>query len=244
MFSFKNIYFSPEQKISNILEKNLIKDDDTGKIIVADYNNNKYESDIYGRKLKVFLPKITGIKSGSDRNKLNLIKKINHSASPSNNNSNIFETSENLLLPKNKNIINYHPYIPRIDGFNCFPRPISLPFYNIPNFKINNNLKRKINKELPKYYKDENKINHKINNKVILSYLTKELNENKIGEKNEEKLISLIDRNIDEMKEEYKIKLNALVQNPTYIALNKFKKKILKNKKNEESIKIMKFQMK
>lgn len=229
-------YFSPEQRTSNILKKNLIKDDDTGKIIVTDYDNNKYESDIFGRKLKFFLPKITGIKSGLERNKINLIKNINYSASPSNNNSIIFEKNENIFHQKNIN--NYHPYIYRLDGFNCFPRPISLPFYNIPNFQITKNLKRKLNKEATKYYNEESKINKKINNRVILTYLTKDLNENKIGEKNKEKLLGLIDRNIDEMKEEYKIKLNALEQNPTYIALNKFKKKIYLSKKNQDKIKL------
>ena len=143
-------YFNPyENSKSNLSLKQLYKDDDSGKIIITDYNNNKLETDIFGRKLKYFLPKITGILSGSNRNKLNKIRYINHSASPSN--SNILEQNgENKLKLHRKKSINYHPAINRLEGFNCFPRPISLPFYNIPDYDIKNNLRNEINKEVIK----------------------------------------------------------------------------------------------
>ena len=225
-------YFNPyENKSSNLSIKQLYKDDDTGKIIITDYNNNKIESDMFGRKIKYFLPKITGILSGSNRKKINKIKFINYSASPSN--YNILEQNDENKFHRKKTI-NYRPAINRLDGFNCFPRPISLPFYNIPEYDIKNNLRNEINKEAIKYYNDENKYKNKENNnKKPLSYLTNDLNEYNIGEKDKDKILNLIDNNIKEIKEEYKMKLNVVGRNPNYIALNQFKKRILLSKKNE-----------
>ena len=89
-------YFNPfENNKSNLSIKQIYKDDNTGKIILTDYNNNKFESDMLGRKLKYFLPKITGILSGSNHKKINKIKFINHSASPSN--SNILEKRQLII---------------------------------------------------------------------------------------------------------------------------------------------------
>ena len=206
---------------------NMYKDDDTGKIIITDYSNNKYETDIFGRKLQNFLPKITGVMSGSTRAKITQVKSKNYS-SP-------FSRNENGNLSQKKNDINYHPTVKRMEGFCSFPRPISLPFYNIPDFEIKNNLKKNINEKIKQYYQVERNIINKQNNKKsILSYLTKDLNMYNAGNKNKEKLLDLVDRNMDELKEEYKIKLSALHKNPNYIAMNQFKKRILFTKKTEE----------
>ena len=220
-------YFNPfENNKSNLSIKQIYKDDNTGKIILTDYNNNKFESDMLGRKLKYFLPKITGILSGSNHKKINKIKFINHSASPSN--SNILEQNDENIFHRKKTI-NYHPTINRLDGFNCFPRPISLPFYNIPEYDIKNNLRKEINKEAIKYYNDENKYKNKgNNNKKPLSYLTNDLNEY-----NKDKILNLIYNYIKEIKKEHKMKLNAVGRNPNYLALNRFKKRILLSKKIE-----------
>ena len=214
-----NYNSSIQESKSNKPFINMCKDDDTGKIIITDYNNNKYESDIFGRKLQNFLPKITGVMSGSTRAKIKQVKSKN----------------ENENFSKKKNDINYHPTVKRMEGFSSFPRPISLPFYNIPDFEIKNNLKKNINEKIKQYYKVErNIINKRNNNKSILSYLTKDLNMYNAGNKNKEKLLDLVDRNMDELKEEYKIKLSALHKNPNYIAMNQFKKRILFSKKTEE----------
>ena len=55
--------------------KYLYRDSDTGKIIITDYNNNKHQTDIFGRRLKRFLPNISGMLSGTDR--LLTLKMIN-----------------------------------------------------------------------------------------------------------------------------------------------------------------------
>ena len=212
--------------------KQIYKDNDTGKIIITDYNNNKYETDIFGRKTKNFLPKITGVIPGSERRKLNLIKYNNHSVSPSNNNT-IFDENEEKNHFHSKKIINYYPKINRLDGFSFFPRPISHPFYNIPDFEMKNNLKKEINKKIKEYYNNENKIKNITNNKIILSYLTNDLNEYDIRENDKEKLINLLGQNIEELKDEYKMKLNSIDKDPYYIALMQFRKKLLLSKKNQ-----------
>ena len=229
--SYQSNYFSVEDSTSSLI-KNIYKDDDTGKIILTDFNNNQYESDIFGRKLTTFLPKITGIMRGNERKMAKLNKLNKYFSSPSKNNSNSYTD----IIQTKKNI-NYHPKVNRLDGYSFFPRPISLPFYNIPDFEINNNLKKELNKEAKRYFNKCNKIKSGKKDKVILSYLTKDLNEFNLGEKDKEKLLNLVDNNIDELKEEYKIKINAIGKNPNYIALNKFKKKLLNIKNNDSKFK-------
>ena len=185
---------------------------------------------MFGRKLTTFLPTITGIMSGVERKKINLVKLNKHSVSPSNKNSINYNNADIIQTKRN---INYHPKVNRLDGYNYFPRPISKPFYNVPDFKIKNNLKKELNKEVKKYYNKENKIKIEKDDGIVLSYLNKDLNEFNIGEKDKELLLKLIENNIDELKEEYKIKLNALYQNPTYLALIRYKKKLLDSKKTE-----------
>ena len=95
-------------------------------------------------------------------------------------------------------------------------------------------MRNEINKEAIKYYNDENKYKNKgNNNKKPLSYLTNDLNEYNIGEKDKDKILNLIDNNIKEIKKEHKMKLNAVGRNPNYLALNRFKKRILLSKKIE-----------
>lgn len=103
--------------------KQLYRDDDKAKNFITDYNNNINETDIYGRKVSNFLPKITGFMSGAERRKLYLIKSQNNSASPSNSNSiNLNNTNDNAILTERKEReINYYPCIHRLDGFNYFP---------------------------------------------------------------------------------------------------------------------------
>ena len=224
--------FNPEYDSSHSLKKNFYRDDDTGKNIITDYNNNRYETDMFGRKLKSFLPKITGVMTGPQRSKLNLLKSNNHSTSPSNNNT--INQEDNIIIKHPKKIINYTPKISRLDGYFCYPRPISRPFFNIPNFQLQEELKKEINKEIFKYYNDEHsKKKMKKDNKFLLSYITNNISECKTEEKEKEKLINYIDNNIEEMKEEYTTKLNSVEKDPKYIALNRFKKKIILNKKKD-----------
>jgi hypothetical protein len=179
--------------------KLLYRDDESGKNYLADYNNNIDEADIFGRKLPFFLPKITGSMTGEQRAKLKLIKSKNNSPSTSNNNSYLNSNNHNNKITSSRRHINYYPSISRLDGFSHFPRPISNPFVNIPDFQMQEEAKRKINAQMRKFYKvGDKKIKNENNkNKIGLSYLTKDLNEYNIGEKDKEKLINLIDKNIE-----------------------------------------------
>ena len=50
-----------EENDKNNYIKNLFYNMDNGKMMITDSENNKYRSDIFGRKKPKFLPNITGI---------------------------------------------------------------------------------------------------------------------------------------------------------------------------------------
>ncbi len=242
--SLQSSFFSPEYDSSQHNRKNFYRDDDTGKLIMTDNNNNKHETDIFGRKLINYLPKITGIKSGAERLKLKKITSNYYSASPSNyntinkdndnnNNSNINKHN----ISGTKQFINYTPIIDKLNGYNFYPRPISRPFINIPDYQINKETKNEINKEIINYFNEKNAQNKlKRNNKFLLSYLTNRLNENdknRTEDHDKEKLLQLIDKGIEELREEYNNRINEMKKSPKFIALNQFKKKIIFRNKNK-----------
>ena len=203
----------------NLLYKKLYRDDDTGKLILTDSNNHKYETDIFGRKITLFLPHISGVKSGYERAQLKY-----NSTSPS---------YENGIIHLKKSM-NYLPTVNRFDGYNYYRAPISAPFTNTPQHEINQKTKMKILSQIKKYYKDENtKLKTDNKPKFGLSYLTKDLNEYDIREEDLKNILKLIDENMEEIKQKYKIKLNVMHKDPIYISLNQFKKRILSFKKNE-----------
>ena len=211
----------PETVLDNKPFKYIYKDNDTGKILVTENNNHKYRSDIYGRKLKYFLPDISGMLSGLNRSKLkmNISKSLNNISQNNNNDINIKNS-------RKKNIyINYIPGIKKIDGYNFLSKPISTPFYNEPNSLFSKKIKEQLNENINIFYDKENSKLQK-NNNFRISYLNKSLNNNLLEKKDEEKIITLINKSIDELKQENKLKLSAIEKNPNYLALNRFKKKI------------------
>ena len=95
-------------------------------------------------------------------------------------------------------------------------------------------MKRILKKEAKKYYiVGDKKIKDEQNNKIGLSYITKDLNEYDIREKDKQKIFNQMDKNIEELKQEYKLKLSALDTNSSYISMKKFRNKIILAKKNE-----------
>ena len=203
--------------------KYLYRDNDTGKIMVTDYNNHEHRTDIFGRRLKYFLPNISGMLSGINRSNLGL--KMNSSKSLNNISGN---KNFNIGSKKKELFCNYTPGIKKIDGYQFIPKPISIPFYNDERSLLPNRVKNKLNNNLKKYYSQDNdKI--KKNNDFRLSYLNKGLSNDKLILKDENKIMTLIDKSLEELKEENKIKLNSVEKNPTYIALNRFKKTIIDN---------------
>ena len=213
---------------NNNIYKYLYKDTDTGKILITDYNNNSHETDIFGRRLRNFLPNITGMLSGTNR--LNMSMKMNSSKSENN-----MPENRNLIFGSNNRKVyyNYFPGIKKIDGYSFIPKPISVPFYNDDKSLLPDKVKNKLNDNLKRYYSQNNEKILK-NNNFRLSYLNKDLTDNQGKIKDEKKLIKIINKSLEELKEENKIKLNSVEKNPKYIALNRFKKSILDN--NEKSV--------
>ena len=216
------------EQISNVdnnTYKCLYRDTDTGKIILTDYNNNEHRTDVFGRRLKSFLPNISGMLSGINRSNISI--KMN----ASNSMNDIGENKNNLNSKKNKNLYhNYTPGIQKIDGYNFIPKPISIPFYNEDKSLLPDKVKNKLNHNLKRYYSEKNEKIQK-NNNFRISYFNKDLNNNQMKEKDENRIITLINKSLEELKEENKIRLNSVEKNPQYIALNSFKKTIEDNNK-------------
>ena len=220
-----NIDTEQISNVDNNTYKCLYRDTDTGKIILTDYNNNEHRTDIFGRRLKSFLPNISGMLSGINR--ANISIKMN----ASNSMNDIGENKNNLNSKKNKNL--YHNYIPgiqKIDGYNFIPKPISIPFYNEDKSLLPDQVKNKLNHNLKRYYSEKNEKIQK-NNNFRISYFNKDLNNSQMKEKDENRIITLINKSLEELKEENKIRLNSVEKNPQYIALNSFKKTIEDNNK-------------
>ena len=205
--------------------KYLYRDSDTGKNIITDYNNNKFQSDIFGRRLQKFLPNISGMLSG--KNRLLTLKMINSKSA----NEMWGNNATNLNQEKKSFYKKYIPGINKIEGYSCAPKPISTPFYNADNSLLPDKFKNKLNLNLRKYYSTEN---HKIlkNNNFQISYMNKDLGEDQLKKRDEEKIMNLINKNIEQIKAENKMKLNSIEKNSKYISLTRFKKRILDNNKN------------
>ena len=220
-----NIDTEQISNVDNNTYKCLYRDTDTGKIILTDYNNNEHRTDIFGRRLKSFLPNISGMLSGINRSNISI--KMN----ASNSMNDIGENKNNLNSKKNKNLYhNYTPGIQKIDGYNFIPKPISIPFYNEDKSLLPDKVKNKLNHNLKRYYSEKNEKIQK-NNNFRISYFNKDLNNNQMKEKDENRIISLINKSLEELKEENKIRLNSVEKNPQYIALNSFKNTIEDNNK-------------
>ena len=173
--------------------KYLYKDYDTGKMMVTDNNNYKYESDIYGRKLKSFLPKISGILTGSNRSKIkmNISKSLN----------NISKNGVNSI----NSINNINLLVSVVSSQYFLSKPISTPFYNEENANpLFKKIKNKLSQNLSLFYNKENNKFQK-NNEFRISYLNKNIsnnnNGNSLDKKDEDKIILLINKSIDELKQ-------------------------------------------
>lgn len=220
----KNMKELDSNEISNSY-KCLYRDTDTGKVIITDYNNNQHETDIFGRKLKFFLPNISGMLSGVNRSNLSL--KMNSSRSV-----NDISDNKNLNFGSNKKSFyyNYIPGIKKIDGYGFIPKPISVPFFNEDNSLLSKKMKSQLNDNLKKYYSKNNEKIQK-NNNFRISYFSKDLSNEQAKIKDEKHIMNLINKSLEELKGENKIKLNSVEKNPKYIALNRFKTTIIENNK-------------
>ena len=197
--------------------KNICYNQDNGRLILSDSENNHYLCDIYGNEKTKFLPNITGYASFHSRN--NIILKNNN-----------FRTNNSEI--KKNNFIDYFPIIYKFKGYSKFPRPIVPPFSNITKIDFSEKKQNKLIEILKKYYsnnkvKEYFKKNDKNNN---LDYLTCDLNTFDLKKNDGIKLMKIVIETINY----YKKKNETFVNNDEIHIINALKhfKKILEENKD------------
>ena len=203
-----------QEKNEHNYTKNLCYDIDTGKTAINDNENNKYKSDIFGRKCPKFLPNITGL-----RNRYRNFEKQFR--------------QKGFLGLKNSS---YTPTIRKFEGYSKFPRPKGPPFLNIPEYELKEKQKRKVIEDLNNYFTEDFSVKNDIirkNENKSLSYLTRTLNEYDIMKYDNQKLQNLIKNNLEEIKLKYKLKQNLYKKDNIVKALNQFDIKLSENKNSK-----------
>ena len=213
---------------------NICYDTESGKLILSDNYNNHYLCDLFGRIKTKFLPNVTGIASYSQRH--------HHFNSSSNFNLNNKKTiKEKSLLNRpqtSKKIIGkngpieYHPITKKFEGYSKFPRPLSPPFSSVPDYELKEQIKNELIKHLEKFFSEKSTKNIILNKNSQhgLSYLTSDLNEFDCIKVDVEKIISLIKKTLDTIKEKYIFKMDVFPKVPIVKALTEFHKFLLANK--------------
>lgn len=207
---------------------NICYDTESGKLILSDNYNNHYLCDLFGRIKTKFLPNVTGQANYTQRQNFFLKNKKNQKNGPMFSRP---KTSKQLLLGK-KGPIDYLPTTRRFEGYSKFPRPLSPPFINIPDYQMKEVIKNDLIQNLEKYFSDKNTKNIILNNKnnLGLSYLTSDLNEFDCMKVDNEKILDLIKRTLDALKDKYALKMKAYVKLPIVKALTQFNQFLLANK--------------
>jgi hypothetical protein len=174
-------------------------DENSGRLMLSDDNNNHYLCNLYGDKLTEFLPGVSGVVSQMERG-INFEHK--------------YKISDKQYLPS----------IRFFEGYNHFPRPKVPPFDN-----MNRNNKEKLMNLLKNNFKCEKVLElFNVKTNIGLHYLTGQLmkdetKNNRLG------LLKLIDNYFEEYKQINKYKLNLMPKDPVIKALKRFKKLLLEN---------------
>ena len=233
MKSIKNVNLNWQE---NRIIKNLSYDIDTGRFTLIDNENNRYICDMFGRQKNSFKKNITGISNRYQLQKklkplfIEDANEIKKTLSPSHySNKNIMNQIKFRTI-ENKKSINYHPVRRRFDDAYGLPKSLVVPFFNEKDGDLKEKNKRELIEHLKTYFSNYNNVSIKNeNDKCALSYITCDLNDNKLSLEDNKKLIRLIDNTILKYREEYKYKLNILYKNPVVKAINKFKNYLLLN---------------
>jgi hypothetical protein len=179
--------------------KQIYFDENTGRLMLSDNDNNHYLCNLYGDKLTEFLPGVSGIASQRERG----------------------------ISVKSKFEISNKQYLPCIrffEGYSHFPRPKVPPFENL---KANN--KQKLINTLVKNFKCDKVLElFNVKTNIGLNYLTAQLvkDESKI---NRIGLIRLIDNYFEEYQQVNKNRLNLMAKDPIIKSLKRFKKLLNEN---------------
>ena len=209
--------------------RNLFYDMDYGKMMITDSNNNQYRSDLFGRKKIKFLPNITGISNRYNKNDILFRKKKLTNLKISIANDSTEKVNNNISYSTKKE---YNPIIRKFEGYSKFPRPKGPPLLNIPEYEIKEKQKRKVIEKLENYFNEDLSVKNDIirkNENKGLSFLTKTLNEFDTIKHDNERLQKLIKNNLDEIKDNYKLKFNLYKKDSKVKALNNFRIRLLMN---------------
>ena len=205
---------------------NISYNNETGKLILCDNYNNQYICDLFGRIKTKFLPNVTGQASYTQRQNF-------YSQNKKNKKREIFNrpnTSKPLFLSK-KGPVDYLPTTKKFEGYSKFPRPLSPPFTNIPDYEMKEQIKKDLIQNLEKYFSDKNNKNIILNNlNTGLSYLTSDLNEFDCMKVDIAKILELIKITLDSLREKYIFKMKDYYKLPMVKALTQFSKFLSANK--------------
>jgi hypothetical protein len=186
--------------------KQIYFDEDTGRLMLSDSDNNHYLCNIYGDKLTEFLPNVSGIMSREGRG-LHLV------------NMDQYKLSEKAYLPT----------IRFFEGYAHFPRPRISPLGNSTEFDKQKQNKEKLINLLKSNFKCE-KVLELFNAKTDMGYqhytapLAKDHSIN-----DRLRLIKIIDDYFEEYRQKNKYKLNLMAKDATIKALKRFRKLLIDN---------------
>lgn len=236
MTSLDNEIINDEYNKDEQLILNLTYEAETGRLILSDNYDNHYLCDLFGRIKTKFLPNITGQASYLERKNFNSARNFQ---SKKNKNENL-QTEENTdrpltskpLFSIKKEVINYHPIIRKLEGYSKFPRPLSPPFTNMPDYKLKDQIKAELIQHLEKFFSENytKELFKKNYTSKGLSYLTLDLNEFDCVKVDNEKILSLINQTLKSIKENYNYKISVYYKLPIVKALSQFSKFLLANK--------------
>ena len=236
MTSLDNEIINDEYNKDEQLILNLTYEAETGRLILSDNYDNHYLCDLFGRIKTKFLPNITGQASYLERKNFNSARNFQ---SKKNKNENL-QTEENTdrpltskpLFSIKKEVINYHPIIRKLGGYSKFPRPLSPPFTNMPDYKLKDQIKAELIQHLEKFFSENytKELFKKNYTSKGLSYLTLDLNEFDCVKVDNEKILSLINQTLKSIKENYNYKISVYYKLPIVKALSQFSKFLLANK--------------
>ena len=230
-----NLYLKNEEENQLIL--NICYETETGKLILSDNYDNHYFCDLFGRIKTKFKPNVTGHVSYTQRQKIESARISNPNTKRSIQSTKAEVTlsrphTSKSVLSRKRIPTDYHPSIRRFEGYSKFPRPLSPPFSNLPDSELKEQIKADLIKHLEKHFSTNQTRNIILNKKINqgLSYLTSDLNEFDCMKVDNEKILKLIKKTLDSIREKYIFKMKLFYKDPYVKTLTQFSKFLLSNK--------------
>jgi hypothetical protein len=186
--------------------KQIYFDEDTGKLMLSDDNNNHFMCNIYGDKLTEFIPGVSCILTQKERG--------NRFVNPDR-----YKLSEKAYLPG----------IRFFEGYTHFPRPKVAPLGNCEDYDKQKKNKEKLIDLLKSNFKCK-EVQDIFNVKTDTGYphFTAPLAKDE-SKSDRFRLIKIIDEYFDEYRRKNKYQLNLMPKDATVRALKRFRKLLIDN---------------